>query len=71
MTQKYRPIRATLNDQLLIDLYEEELFQESMTERELIEKCLREHFSEKEEYEVYFDHEGDKFKNIDNRGVDA
>jgi hypothetical protein len=54
MTQEYRSIRATLNDELLIELYEETLFQESMTERELVEEAFREYFSQKEEYQVYF-----------------
>lgn len=54
MTQKYRPIRATLNDELLIDLLEEECFEKSMTERELIEEALTVYFSQKEEYGVYF-----------------
>jgi len=46
MNQQYRPIRATLNDEILIDLYEETLFDESMTEKELIEEALREYFRE-------------------------
>jgi len=54
MNQQYRPIRGTLNDELLIDLYEETLFQESMTEKELVEEAFREYFSQKEEYQVYF-----------------
>jgi len=54
MTQKYKSIRATLSNELLIELYEETLFDESLTERELIENALREYFSQKEEYQVYF-----------------
>jgi len=54
MTQKYRSIRATIEGEELIEAYEKYKYDNDLTDRELICMALREYFSQKEEYEVYF-----------------